>query len=98
MIVIPLQLGPSTFDLAVILEQENIDRIMAYDPGEVMLEKLGTPWRHMRCRTIMVMFATQEELHELQATPSDMVSHAAGSIGLKPGTTITTIHPEESAK
>lgn len=40
MITIPLQVNPAQYDLFIILEDENIERIKKYDPAEVVGKNL----------------------------------------------------------
>lgn len=68
MICIPIQVGSDRYDILIVLEKENIDRIMEYDPAEVVISKLGSPWKDWKVRTVSVLFATKPEIGELQSS------------------------------
>ncbi len=67
MITIPLQISKTQYDLFVILECENIQRIQAYDPAEVALEKLPSVWRKMTPRCIQICYAAEVELKRVMS-------------------------------
>lgn len=73
MLAIPLQTGPQQFQLAVILEQENIDRVMEYDPAEIDIAKLALPWRLWHCHRVVLFFATAEEVVEIRNNPGSVL-------------------------
>lgn len=63
--IIPLTISIHEFDLWVILEAENIERMRAYDPAEVILDKLPEPWNSMRVRNIQLCYATPLDMAEV---------------------------------
>jgi len=63
MIVIPLVCGEAEMDICIVLEDENLQRIRAYDPAEVVRSAMG-PWADHAIRNVIVTYAT----------PADMVT------------------------
>lgn len=61
MMTIPLQVNSGEYDLVIILEDENIERLKGYDPGEVDISKLG-PFSNLRVRRIQIAYANPEEV------------------------------------
>jgi hypothetical protein len=70
MMTVPLQVNAVQFDLFVILEIENIERIKQYDPAEIVGKNLGHPWKDLKIRNVMILFATAEETKRLSGCPS----------------------------
>lgn len=68
--VIPMQVVTGEYSVFVIFEDENIERLKAYDPGELNLLKLGHPWNGMKIRDVVLMYATAEEIAMLDKTSS----------------------------
>lgn len=62
MISIPMQVNDLLYDLFVILEDENIERIKNYDPAEIVTQNMPKPWRSMSIRNVILMRATSEEM------------------------------------
>ncbi len=60
--VVPLQVTAESFDIFVILEDDNLERMKAYDPAEVVKAHLGKPWEKLKLRNIMIGYATAEDL------------------------------------
>ena len=60
MITIPLRLNQLSYILLVIIEDENLQRLKQYDPGEVVLSKLGTPWTHLALESVQLAYATPD--------------------------------------
>lgn len=65
MITIPLQVNPAQYDLFIILEDENIERIKKYDPAEVVGKNLPPQWSSTKIRNIMILYANAEEVKRL---------------------------------
>lgn len=61
MMTIPLQVNSVEYDLVIVLEDENIERLKGYDPGEVDISKLG-PFSNLRVRRIQITYANPEEV------------------------------------
>ncbi len=55
-----------TVDLLIVMDQESIERIRAYDPAEVLWGSLPTEYSTRRPHTIGVGFATAAELFEIE--------------------------------
>jgi hypothetical protein len=55
-----------TVDLLIVMDQESIERIRAYDPAEVMWGSLPPEYSMRRPHTIGIGFATAAELFEIE--------------------------------
>lgn len=63
--IVPWAVSPVSYQLAVILEDDNLKRIKEYDPAEVLTDKLGAPWTGMKLVGITIHYATTKEIQEL---------------------------------
>lgn len=61
MMALPLPISEREFDLLVVLEQENLDRMRAHDPGEVIKSSMGGPWAAMQMRNVILAYLPPEE-------------------------------------
>lgn len=66
MMCIPMQSGPNEFVVHLILGNENIERLKAYDPAEFLIGHLPPPYRTWTLKGVMLMYATPEEQQRLQ--------------------------------
>ena len=64
MIAIPLAVAPGQFDLIVVLEDENLERIRDHDPAEQDVLRLPDVWRRQRVRRIQIGYLTPDEMRE----------------------------------
>lgn len=67
MLIIPAHHPNGDFDLLIVLEQENIDRIKEYDPAELKWNELGY-FSDVKPRSIQITFGSPEDIkkiHEL---------------------------------
>jgi hypothetical protein len=67
MMCVPLQTGPDKFVLVVVLFDESIKRMKEYDPGEILISRLGLPWARWHLQTIHLHYATAEEGNKLSS-------------------------------
>jgi hypothetical protein len=58
MYMIPFQINPQEYSVFVVLEEENLERMKAYDPAEFNLWKLGDSWLTLRLRDVIIGYAT----------------------------------------
>ncbi len=65
MIAIPLSLTAAHYDLFLVFEHEDMERIKAYDPADISTQKFGEQYRNKQIRSIVIMFATKEEMKRL---------------------------------
>lgn len=61
MLAIPAQVGPSQYDLFLVLQKDGLERIQRYDPANVDITELPPPWNMMSVRTVHICYATEEE-------------------------------------
>jgi len=54
MIVLPIQVNDREYDVLMVLEDENLERIKAGDPAELNLAKFPDKWSTMRLRKLQV--------------------------------------------
>jgi hypothetical protein len=79
MLVIPAQFNASQFSLFVILNDENIERIREYDPGEVVLSQMPAKWQRLKLKDIVLMFCPQEDVPKF----IELVNKEGPQAGLK---------------
>lgn len=65
MISIPVARKDNTYDVFIVMGNENLRRIVSHDPAEMDTLKLGHPWNTMKLRTVVMMFGTDEEREDL---------------------------------
>ena len=65
MIVIPLQVSETAYSIIVLLEDDNLERIKAYDPAEITIRKLGLS--HLRLQDVVIGYATAQEAAQVAA-------------------------------
>ena len=66
MLAIPFQINSTDYNVFVALEQDNIDRMKAYDPAQLEPLKLGMPWVGMRLNVVIIGFAMASDVEEAQ--------------------------------
>lgn len=66
MIIIPFQVGPLEYNVFVALQDENLERMKAYDPAQLEPRKLGHPWDFMRLNVVLIGYATEADIAEIQ--------------------------------
>jgi hypothetical protein len=60
--VIPFRVSNSQYSIVVVLQDENLSRIKEYDPAEVTLDKMGSPWNQLRLKDVIITYATDAEM------------------------------------
>lgn len=63
--LIPITISVLEYDIWAVLDDGNMDRLRAYDPAEVVLDKLPEPWRSMRLRSIQICYAKPSDMAEV---------------------------------
>jgi len=63
--VIPFQLNAREYSIFVVLQEEGLKRIRAYDPAQVNVQALGPAFTHLRLKDIHVGYATDSEIREV---------------------------------
>jgi len=89
MLVIPIQSSQNEFDIFVVLEDLNIERIKAYDPAELRVGALPPIWQRLKVKTITLLYATKEEVEDLKATNDEkaltsVLSHLSRGFQYRP--------------
>ncbi len=64
MIMIPLAWPDGSFDLIVVLEDENLERMREYDPAEIKWRDLGK-FSQYRPKTIQIGYGTSEDVKKI---------------------------------
>ncbi len=67
MFLIPIAKSTQQNVLLVVLEEENLTRLRAYDPGEVNLTKLPAPWCDKRFDQIQICYIAEADRAQLFA-------------------------------
>jgi hypothetical protein len=64
MIIIPFSTHPTEYEIFVVLLDENVSRIKAYDPAEV--KAIITPeFKHKKLKTVYIGYCKNEEVRHL---------------------------------
>lgn len=71
MLTIPLRISSNRAALLIVLEDDNLARIKEYDPASVELNKMPVAFRDVRFTEIHVMYATPEEIQQVQELGAD---------------------------
>lgn len=64
---IPVIVSEDYYDLFIILEEDNLQRIKNYDPAELITTNLSVPFLTRKVNNIVIMYATNEDLKVLNA-------------------------------
>lgn len=62
MTVLPFQLNAREYSVLIAFDDEGIERIRLYDPGELHLSMLGPPWIHLKLRDVIVTYCNADDL------------------------------------
>lgn len=66
MILLPMVRRNGSVDLLIVLDEQNIERIMQYDPAEVIWPQMPHEYSARRPNCIAITFATAAELAEIE--------------------------------
>lgn len=66
MTLLPLQVDARHYVLYIGFDDGEFDRLRAYDPGELYLEKLGEPWTRLELQRIFIGYCNAADLLEVQ--------------------------------
>lgn len=61
MFAIPTRAGDNEYRLLLIMEDSSVERVKSYDPAEFMFEKMGEPFKDMRCVGVAIAYVSPEE-------------------------------------
>ena len=70
MIAIPFLVDESSYNVFLVLEEANVERIRAYDPAQFDFSKLPQEWQAKRVNLVLIGYATNEELATLHGVIS----------------------------
>jgi hypothetical protein len=62
MTIVPFQSGPTEYSILIVLDQNNINRILQRDPACVMVEKLPRIWRKRKLKDVVVCYGTKQDM------------------------------------
>jgi hypothetical protein len=62
MYTVPFQINSREYSIFIVLEDENIERMKAYDPAQLNLITMGPHWKHLRIRDIHVGYAAAADI------------------------------------
>ena len=65
MIAIPFLVDESSYNVFLVLEEANIERMRVYDPAQFDFAKLPQEWQAKRVNLVLIGYATSEELATL---------------------------------
>lgn len=58
----PLIVNERCYDLFIILEQDNLERIKSYDPAEVLTANFPAEITDRKVRTVVILYATDDDM------------------------------------
>lgn len=90
MMAIPLKVNEAEMDLFVILQPENIERLIKYDPAELVKHKMGQ-YAELSIRNIVITFANDSDV----ATVMPMLQNGDVTSALKHLTRGWVFRPQE---
>lgn len=64
MLMIPLKTSATSFDLFVILEDENIERLKEHDPAEILPGNCGPAFNGLGLRSVQICYLSPGEVEE----------------------------------
>lgn len=59
--------GPLEFNVFVILEDTNMERLKKFDPAQLGIEKMGPPWTSLKLNTVLIGYCPAEEMPHVDA-------------------------------
>jgi hypothetical protein len=63
--VIPFQLDEREYSVFVVLGDDGVERIKAYDPAQLNIWKLPEYWRRLRLRDVLIGYATPADIERM---------------------------------
>jgi hypothetical protein len=66
MIVIPFQVSKTQYSVYVGFDDEGIDRMKAYDPGELTMNKLPPAFRALELKDVIVGYCSEADFTRVQ--------------------------------
>ncbi len=66
MTVIPFAVNETEYSVYIGLDDQAWERLKAYDPGELVLEKLSQPWINMKLKGVLFGYCSDSDLLECQ--------------------------------
>lgn len=68
MIAIPMQVTATQYDIIVVLEDINIDRMKKYDPAVIDMDKFKSVVGDLKIREVVLLYANEEETRRLSSS------------------------------
>jgi len=65
MFVIPFQINQREYSIFIALQHDNLERIAAYDPAEVQMDKIPLKFARLRLKDILIGYSTEDELRQV---------------------------------
>lgn len=66
MISIPFQINDRQYSVYLGFDDEGLERMKAYDPGEVIVRDFGSPFTNLQLKDIIVGYYTAKDFEEIQ--------------------------------
>lgn len=79
-----MQISKTHYNLYIILEQDNVDRIKAYDPAVIETAKFPPDWKELLINEVVVMFATAEEVKTGSINPPELLKQLCRGFKYRP--------------
>ena len=65
--LIPFQVDEDRFNVFVVIEDENWQRMQAFDPAQFALAKLPEEWQRLKLDTVIIGYASERDLLHVRA-------------------------------
>lgn len=66
MIILPFQIDAEQYSVLMALDDDGLARIKRYDPAELTVTSLGSPWTSLRLKDVLVTYCNAQDLDHVQ--------------------------------
>lgn len=64
--IIPFEIDHQHYNVFIVLEKDNLERIMVNDPAQFALAKLPVPWADKKLHTVLIGYCAPEDIAKLR--------------------------------
>jgi hypothetical protein len=68
--LVPIKRDDGSYTLFIILDDSGLDRLKDHDPSHLEIHRMGEPWVSLKMNDCMIVYATQEELFQIDHCPT----------------------------
>jgi hypothetical protein len=77
MIVLPFQINARQYSVYIGFDEEGLERMKAYDPGEVVVRDWGLPFARLELKDIIIGYYTAKDFEDIQRLGAEGKGHEA---------------------